>query len=508
MNALSAAERREHILEAYDVKSTPSDGLPWTDDPRGDDKTRVHQYLLNHPAGSPIPTIVDHLFGVNSENNDAEYQREYRFVKRFVESVPIYKIDRGQQFLHISPRPAAFHLTSPKHYSNTDAVGRSGNSNQSGESTLGQSVREERARGGSASTDSPIVETTQTEIGLNKHPRDFAGDFLNSRGCTEMTRSRQKVIEQQFVNYREQIADRYNILRNINDEHPEYLLIPYRTLYNSEQRVSDNWRRYQNAWEAASNNYSRAIQITLTTDPKRYDSLQEMADATSENFNRFMSWVRRRLADRCDELGTEGHNLRDCPNCEEYGDRPDYIKVLEWTDKGRPHLHVIMFGIDWLAPQHEIASEWGKYQAAVVDVRSCRRVPAGNEAGIRLDDGNTVRWMTSGDGEGNQKNEKAHQAKYLSEQMPANESVSQLQARVDDPDDHLWKTVMFWATGKRFWSCSEDLQIDDRDEETIADLPQYVHVGAAKASDIPKHVWESSVKLMGTQTTKGKDPPD
>jgi hypothetical protein len=282
--------------------------------------------------------------------------------------------------------------------------------------------------------------------------------------------------------------------------------VPYRTLYNDESRVDDNWRRYHGAWQTATEKYSKAVQITLTTDPKRYSSLKEMADETSENFNRFMSWCRRRLADRCDDLGTDGHNLRECPDCEEYGERPDYIKALEWTDAGRPHLHVILFGVDWLAPQQAIAAEWGKYQAAVVDVRTVRRKPV-REDGIEVD-GHEFAWFSSGDESTESKNEKAHMGKYLGEQMPAKESISATRKRVDD-DSNLWKTAMFWATEKRFWTCSEDLSVDDNEEEDkLEELAQYVFVGAAKSGDIPAHVWSSSVKLMTADIERGKDPPD
>jgi hypothetical protein len=481
--------RRRRILEDvwnHDVKSPDATGaLPWSGDPRGDGKTRIWRYLLNTPSGAPISKIVEDLFGIDTGCEDSTYQREYKFVSRFVESAPIFKIDRGQSFIRVEPRPAAFHLTSPKQRSNTDAVGRS--SDQADQPDQPQ-----------------IVEQDAAAIEVDERPREFARRFLDSRGCTEITESRAQLLERQFAAYREQIADRWNILKNIRDQHPEYLLVPYNTLYNSESRVADNWRRYHSAWTEATREHSVGVQVTLTTDPKRFDSLQEMADATSENFNRFMSWVRRRLADRCDDLGTEGHNLRECPHCEEYGERPDFIKVLEWTDAGRPHLHIIFFGIDWLAPQQEIAREWGRHQAGVVDVRTVRKQPARNGDGIEVD-GHELVWMSTGDETTESKNEKAHMGKYLGEQMPASQSVAEIRERVEDPDDDLWKTAMFWATGKQFWSCSEDLKTDD-DAEDLADLREYVHVGAAKDGDIPAHVWSSSVKLMGT--TRGKGPPD
>jgi hypothetical protein len=480
-----------HGNQSHDVESSPATStLPWTDDIRGDDKTRIWRYLLNLPAGSPIPKIVQDLFGVDPDEDEREYQRHRKFVTRFVENAPIFKIDRQQQYTRVEPRPAAFHLRCHKQQSNTDAVGRSEDS---------------------AQPDSPtIVEQSPEERSLNQYPKDFAQNFLATRGCHEITPNRARVIEQQFAAYREQIAERWNILRNIYDEHPEYLLVPYRTLYNDETRVSDNWRRYHGAWQKATEEYSKAVCVTLTTTPWRFSSLDDMATETSENFNGFMSWVAQRLADRCDDLGTPGHNLRECPDCETNGTRPDYIKVLEWTDKGRPHLHVIIFGVNWLAPQQKISEQWQKSQARVVDVREVRREPVRNGTdGIEVD-GHELAWFSQGDDDSSKTHEKAHMGKYLTEQMPANESVAETRERVGDDDD-LWKTALFWATGKRFWSCSEDLSVtdDEDDEDALEDLAQYVFVGAAKSGDIPKHVWQSSVKMMtGTPTTRGKDPPD
>jgi hypothetical protein len=469
-----------------DVESpTASTSIPWSDHPRGDDKSRIWRYLLNTPSGAPIVKIARDLFDVSPDEDETAYQREHRFVTRFVEDAPIFRIDRRQGFDRAEPRPTAFHLRGPKQQSNTDAVGRFDDLPQ---------------------TETPKIAKTEDEIALNQYPRDFARNFISSRGCTEMTPARAQVIENQFASYLEQIDGRFNILKNIYDEHPEYLLIPYKTLYNSPERVADNWRRYHNAWQKATEEYSTAVQVTLTTDPKKYESLQEMADEIGKNFNRFMSWTTRRLADRCDDLGSAGHNLRECPDCQEYGDRPDYVKALEWTDKGRAHLHIILFGVDWLADKHAISDWAGKYQGEIVDVRGVKRKPVRDGEGMQVN-GHDLAWISNGDSDDGGKNEKAHLGKYLAEDMPADESISEIRQRVGDDDDDLWKTALFWATGKQFWSCSEDLETGDGDGNDLDELVRYVFVGAANHDDIPKHVWESSVKLRTGTTARGKDPP-
>ena len=448
------------------VKDTATGPYPWSGDLRGDDKTRILRYLLNIPEGTSLPILVEHIFGAKSEENEREYQRHYKFTERFVSQCPVLKIDRGQQVAQVEARPAAFHLRRPKHCSNTQDGG-----------------------------------------GVGQFPQDFAQDYLGSIG--RITDSRARMLEKQFVSYREQIDDRFNILRAADpNTTPEHLLVPYKTRFNSDARSGENWKKYHRAWRNATRKYDTGVALTLTTDPKKFDSLKEMCDNIFPNFNRFMSWLRRKLAHRCGDLGKEGHSLRDCSECEEYADRPDYVCALEFTEQGYPHLHVSIFGHDWIASQEAISNQWSKYQAEVVDVRGMDKRPAnGSQNGVVVDDTEWI-WMTSGNSEDGQKHEKAHQGKYLAENMPTNESIADLQERVKSDDSDLWKTAMFWATGSRFWTCSDDLKEAETDELlTIQEIADYVWVGAAKSKDIPKHVWQSCVTMIETNSGRGKDPP-
>lgn len=424
--------------------SHPGAALPWSDDPRAADKTRIFKRLLYEPAGLPIATLVEDLFGADQRDGDSRYQREYKFARRFLDSSPFFLIDGQQDVLHAHPQPAAFHLTGPKHYSNTDAVPR--------------------------------------------FPKDWTESYLETVGDSLST-TQKETIECQFFEYLEQIHDRWNILRNTEPEprDHDYLLVPYATLFNSESRADDNWRRYHQAWDRATERYDVGVQVTLTTDPAKFSSIKQMADEIGENFNRFMSWLKRRLADRCDEVGEQGHNIRRCTDCEEYAERPDYVRVLEWTEKGRPHLHVVIFGVDWLVHQEELANYWDRYQGRIVDIRQ-----------VRNRDGN---WLSKEPETGTVKNEKAHLGKYLSKQMPTDESLDELQEAVGG-EDGLWKTAMYWATGKRFWTCSEDLKEDVDEDGALPELPKYVHVGAAHARDIPAHVIDNALFLLP------KPPPD
>jgi hypothetical protein len=338
-------------------------------------------------------------------------------------------------------------------------------------------------------------------------PQDFAADYLDN--IQRITDARARMLEQQFVSYREQIADRWNILRAVDDTvAPEYLLVPYATRFNSDSRSSENWRKYHRAWETATKKYSDGVALTLTTDPSKFDSLKEMIDEIMPNFNRMMSWLQRRLGDRCDDVGTEGHSIHDCPDCEPKAPRPDYICALEFTEKGYPHLHVSIFGVDWLAPQAAISEEWGKYQGEIVHVKQMNKRPCNSDQdGIKVDDTEWI-WLTSEKGDKAAKNEKAHQGKYLAEAMPTNESIGDLQEQVEADDSDLYKTALFWASDKQFWTASNGIKsADEADIEDllIQEIAKYTWVGAAKSRDISMHVWQSAVKMV--ERNRGKDPP-
>lgn len=413
-------------------KSGGHTAVPWQGDQRGEDKTRVLKYLLQEPDGVPLTLLVERLFGVSAREDEGKYQTEYKFVKRFVENSDFLKIDRGLDVLHAYPRPSAFHLTSGKNFSNTDAVYR--------------------------------------------FPKDWAASFLET--VDEVSGSRETILERQFFEYLEQIWDRWLIMKKRQPDPGEkpYLLRPYETLFNGESVARDNWRRYHGAWEQASEQYDVGVEVTLTTDPKKFDSVGEMSDSISTNFNRFMSWlVRGPLAERCSDVGQDGHSIRRCWKCRD-GERPDYIKVLEWTEKGRPHLHVMLFGMNYLVHQSQLSGYWDQYQGRIVDIRGVR-----NRGG---------EWLSKDPDTGTQKNEKAHLGKYLSKQMGLEESLEEVESMVGGGEG-LWKTAMYWATGKHFWTCSTGLKLADEGEELI-DIAEYMFIGAAKSSDIPGHVIENA----------------
>lgn len=78
------------------------------------------------------------------------------------------------------------------------------------------------------------------------------------------------------------------------------------------------------------------IKIELTIDPKKFLNLYDEFIFINRAWNKLRSWIKRR-----------------------YGEF-EFLKVLEVTEKGRPHLHVLISGIRWIN-QGELSEIWQKY---------------------------------------------------------------------------------------------------------------------------------------------------
>ena len=78
------------------------------------------------------------------------------------------------------------------------------------------------------------------------------------------------------------------------------------------------------------------IKIELTIDPKKFFRLYDEFVFINRAWNKLRSWLRKR-----------------------YGDF-EFLRVLEVTKKGRPHLHVLISGIKWIN-QGKLSEIWEKY---------------------------------------------------------------------------------------------------------------------------------------------------
>jgi hypothetical protein len=386
-----------------------------------------------------------------------------QLARRFFEDHPeLFKTQRRDGYTWVYPRRAAFHLNRRKHRAKTaDGDGATGKTAETG-----PDFAKDRAR---------AMLSKVAELGSDSLRADMLGEL-----GTELA----------------SVADVWNVFERINDRGtgPEYLCLPYWNRFNSEQRASNlraSWRR---AWRRARRQYDDAVVVTLTTDPKRHDNIADATDGLIENKNRLSSWL--------------AYDLESGPS--RPGFRPSNLYVLEFTDSGIPHLHVVYFGVRWLTPQWNLVDYWDERgQGRVVDVR--RLSKRGEEFVMPTD-----ALPDDPDADG-----KRTARSYLGKSLRSLSTVASMDPggvvdaasarRSGDPrdaDDALWKVALYWALERRFFSGSPELTNDDPDGDDADSLPQvrcYRYVGTAEYSDLPGYVRDRGLFL--TRRNKREYPP-
>ncbi|ACO54896.1 ORF1 [Halorubrum pleomorphic virus 1] len=372
---------------------------------RAHDKTRIIKWLCYHPKGVPLARTVKALFPDDSEKRISERSytsTDYNFVSRFLERTGYAVLDSEAGLIEASPTSRAFHLTL--------------------ESKI------------------PSEHTTN----YAKDRAEACAYGMWSLNDVENAR----LLAKDFTTYLESIHDRRLMLENVDNPDMK-LTMPYHTRFNDDRRKAEQWARYNSAWEAADDKYSSGVMVTLTTDPKRYDSIGEMLDGLMDAWQNLHETLNQRYLE---------------------GTRLDFIRALEFggSEKsnhiGLPHLHVCVFGVPYI-DHRWLKHYWSSKHAEIVHIHGMNK--RGNDSWI----------MTSGTHAG--KSVAGYLGKYLSKTF---ERIA------DDPDElrehyqswseggdwansELWKLALYWATGRQFWASSHDLKDDSRNFDTLQEVP-------------------------------------
>jgi len=127
---------------------------------------------------------------------------------------------------------------------------------------------------------------------------------------------KQQVVEY-FLKYLELARSRVIVLE---DEDGFYCTVPYKTRFHSVDSVL---RRFNEVFSNASKRFRVGVWVTLTTDPKayaKYDYLRYRYEIVKA-LNRFFAWLRKKFK------------------------KVSYINVIEFTDSGLIHFHIVVFGL-------------------------------------------------------------------------------------------------------------------------------------------------------------------
>lgn len=255
--------------------------------------------------------------------------------------------------------------------------------------------------------------------------------------------------------YLEEIEDKQIVLVNKDAECPaaeDFKTIPYRTRFNDFSRSARALDRYEAAWAEAEKHHSSAVFVTLTTDPKMHATLWRANRHMGVAWNRYMSLLAKRARDgfvkdlrdtKAKILKKDGYTapeietLLSSDEFQQYVDhelegksfRPKYIAVNEFMENGLLHLHIVMFGISWLAKKAQISEDWERCgQGKIVDAVAIRK---NERTGIWEWSGHRPQDAKQGE------TPKDYLKKYLHKAIQDRRGFE-----------------LYWAVNKKFFSCS------------------------------------------------------
>lgn len=147
-----------------------------------------------------------------------------------------------------------------------------------------------------------------------------------------------KFSKDNFEAYLEDIDHKYIALQMIEPtKNPKPgLLLKYKTRFNDQAILKKTLDNFDSAVAKATARYKKGVFLTLTTDPKLFESIWHANRHFAKALNRFFSCLKKWL-----------------------GFRPKYIVSYEYTQNtGLMHAHIILFGISWLRKHDLITKEW------------------------------------------------------------------------------------------------------------------------------------------------------
>lgn len=434
---------------------------------RDPDRVRLIKYTLEHPEGVPLPKVVRDVFGKKGPVNAGD--RDYQLARRFY--------TENEDYFDTYP--------------------------QNGQTTVAPHLR---------LLDLISEGITQKRGQTNfLTDREFCKSLLSS--TSSLNQRGKDVLAQSLQKYVNRIED-YVMLFEVEDLRTgsrSQFTKPCKTRFNDLGRIRQQWARFNGALDYALENFSNAVLCTLTTDPKRFSDLLSMIEAINHNFNSLMSWM--------------DYKPQSKPSSRP-GYRPDYIKALEFTEDGKPHLHILFFdvptredGMPWLIDKQELSDKWSDLgQGRIVDFQPLEyRSNLGEQYSK---DSGFVAWnnyvpdkmlqeFTSGQTAGQ------YLGKYLSAMfggvidLATSETFEAAGAYEDKTA--TYKLALYWATNRRMWSLSRSIEeaIAPEDDCHLSLPVKINHIGTYRYWDLPLQtigICRDFVEVEDLMFFSGRDP--
>lgn len=242
-----------------------------------------------------------------------------------------------------------------------------------------------------------------------------------------------KILNNNFDTYKEEVEDKYLIYKK--EDSDIYKAIPYNHRF-LEQEIKKKIVEYNTVWNSAKH-YISAVHLTCTFDDSR--TLGEINADLCKKFNKLMRWIQ----------------------CKTKKKKIPYLKVLEFQDNGKHHLHVILFGLRRIADKK---TEISPYLEKIGFGKICFVYQLVNRNGWR--------WSKHKPEEAKTYDPQSHFKKYLEKSL----------------EEHS-KTAAYWLFNKRFFSNSLSLLQHGATPEQ-AHSGGWVFIGCFKLAEIPDFVFQ------------------
>lgn len=250
----------------------------------------------------------------------------------------------------------------------------------------------------------------------------------------ELTPFGWKKLNDAFENYKESVEDKILLFKKKGED--RYCALPYTHRFQSK-KVMERITEYNQIWDNA-NKYQRAVHLTLTFPPDL--TLQEISKTICEKFNKLTLWIKRI---------TKHKDLQ-------------FLRVLEFTDRGVFHIHLIVFGVGRICDKKTILTPklislgFGKINYIYsMENRNGKWI-----------------WKKTKPEDAKENNPRSHFKKYLEKALQ---------------EDHE-KISAYWLTGKRFYSCSYGL-LDSCSREFIERSAEWEYIGIFTINELPDFVY-------------------
>ncbi|MFZ3167358.1 MAG: hypothetical protein WA130_07060 [Candidatus Methanoperedens sp.] len=157
----------------------------------------------------------------------------------------------------------------------------------------------------------------------------------------------------------------YISLQNKKDSDKKGIITQCQTRFSKNYKKEMAWRMQQFSEKMQKGGFRQCLQITLSTDPKKFNNLAEVGEAWKRCLENFMDFMNKRLRD----AGKKQASF--------------YLRACELTESGLLHVHIGLYGAgltgkikqqkynrktrtydtytDYLFPQKDINDLWKKY---------------------------------------------------------------------------------------------------------------------------------------------------